>query len=381
MLDRTEPTEAQLDIEAGESALSLKARGAWVVAGIGQVDGTLRALSLPRSRRVVIDLAGVSAIDTAGAWLIHRTRKLFEAKRVDVVVRGLPAGSAALLEEVARNDRPCDIEPRRSFVLVEVLGRMGASLEEFGRGLFLLLGFLGLTLMVLLRTLRAPRRLRVNSISRHLEETALNAVVIVVLMNFLVGCVIAYQSANQLKMFGAQVFTVELVAISFLREIGILLTAVMVAGRSGSAFAAEIGAMKVREEIDAMQTLALDPIEILVIPRVLALVLAVPLLNFLGNMAGLTGGGVVAWLTLGMDPEAFMSRLVEMTELTNFWVGMIKAPVFGFLIALIGCYQGFRVEGSAESVGQRTTQAVVEGIFIVIIADALFSIFFVQIGW
>jgi phospholipid/cholesterol/gamma-HCH transport system permease protein len=222
-------------------------------------------------------------------------------------------------------------------------------------------------------------RYRWNAFTHTIEQAGLNAVPIISLMSFLVGAVIAYQGATQLRNFGADVLTIDLVSVSVLREFGIMITAIMVAGRSGSAYAAEIGSMKVNEEVDAMRALGLDPMEILVIPRILGLVVAIPLLNFISDIAGLAGGCLATWSELDITPQAFISRLHEVTVLNNFWAGMIKAPIFGYLIAMIGCYEGFRVEGSAESVGTHTTLSVVEAIFIVIVVDAAFSVFFVQV--
>ena len=225
-----------------------------------------------------------------------------------------------------------------------------------------------------------PWRIRWTALVNHMEQAGLNAVPIVGLISFLVGAVLAYQGADQLRRFGAEIFVVNLIGISVLREIAILLTAIIVAGRSGSAFTAAIGSMKVREEIDAMRILGLDPMEILVLPRVLALVVTLPLLAFFADIMGLLGGAFMAWAALGIGPGQFLERLGDAIPMWSFWVGLIKAPVFAFLIAMVGCYEGFQVEGSAESVGRLTTQAVVEAIFLVIVADAVFSILFAYLG-
>jgi phospholipid/cholesterol/gamma-HCH transport system permease protein len=213
-----------------------------------------------------------------------------------------------------------------------------------------------------------------------MEEVGLNAIPIVGLMSFLIGIVLAFQGASQLQRFGAEVFVVNLVAISVLREIGVLMTAIIVAGRSGSAFTAQIGSMKVNEEVDAMQTLGLDPMEVLVLPRLFALMLTLPLLAFFADIMGLMGGALMAWIALDISPATFIERLRDAIGLWSFWAGILKAPFFAFLIAMIGCYEGFQVTGSATSVGHRTTRAVVEAIFLVIVVDAAFSIFFQVIG-
>ncbi|MDH3663453.1 MAG: ABC transporter permease, partial [Alphaproteobacteria bacterium] len=232
----------------------------------------------------------------------------------------------------------------------------------------------------LVRNILHPTRFRLTSLTHHLEQTCLNALPIVGLIAFLIGVVMAYQGADQLKRFGAEIFTVDLVGVSVLREIGILLTAIVVAGRSGSAFTAEIGAMAVNQEIDALRAIGLDVVEVLVLPRMLALMIALPLLAFFADILGLFGGGLMAWLVLGISPGQFLTQLESAIEPATFWVGIIKAPVFAFLIALVGCYQGLLVSCSADSVGRHTTKSVVIGIFLVIVFDALFSILFSTLG-
>jgi len=236
-------------------------------------------------------------------------------------------------------------------------------------------------MQTLWRTAKNPSRLRVTPLVYHMEQVGLNAVPIVALISFLIGIVLAYQGATQLRQFGAEIFTVELVSISVLREIGILLTAIIVAGRSGSAFTAQIGSMKLHEEIDAMRTLALDPMEMLVVPRVLALILVLPMLGFISDMMGLFGGLLMCWTVLDIMPGTFIARVEEWVPLSHFWVGIIKAPFFALMIGLIGCYEGLKVEGSAESVGRLTTKSVVESIFMVIVVDAFFSVYFAEIGY
>jgi len=223
------------------------------------------------------------------------------------------------------------------------------------------------------------RKLRVTATVFHMEQVGLDAVPIVSLLSFLVGAVVAFLGATVLRDFGAAIFTVELVSYSFLREFGVLLTAILLAGRSGSAFTAQIGSMKSREELDAIQTLGLDPIELLVLPRLLALLVMLPVLTFIAMIAGIIGGGLVGSMSLDITPAMFVARLHEMTQQRHFWVGMLKAPVFAFIIAAVGCLEGFKVEGSAESVGRHTTAAVVQSIFLVIVFDAMFAMFFMKV--
>jgi phospholipid/cholesterol/gamma-HCH transport system permease protein len=366
-------------LQMERDAATLLLSGAWITSTVKAVDAALRRLALPAARQVTIDFHAVSRFDTAGAWLVYRTIKALRSQGRQIELAGLGPDQARLIEVVAANDRPMPAEHARPMVLLQLLARIGEGVVEFWASVVALFGFFGLTLLTWWQIFLKPRRFRWNAFTHTIEEAGLNAVPIISLMSFLVGAVIAYQGATQLRNFGADVLTVDLVSVSVLREFGILITAIMVAGRSGSAYAAEIGAMKVHEEVDAMRALALSPMEILVMPRILGLVVAMPLLNFISDIAGLAGGALASWSELGITPQAFLARLQAVTLLNNFWAGMIKAPIFGYLVAMIGCYEGFRVEGSAESVGRHTTLAVVESIFIVIVVDALFSIFFVQV--
>lgn len=372
-------SEAWLDVSEDASSVVLRPTGDWVVRHAQALDKVLHALETHR-RAVTFDLSHLAKLDTAGAWLIHRTSRAFEKSGAAVTVAGGTQAQTTLLNAIAKSDRPFKPEVREGNPFVNVVVRMGAALEEAGNTTRDLVAFLGLVLETLGKTIVNPMRMRMTSTIYHMEQAGLNAVPIVSLISFLIGAVLAYQGAEQLRRFGAEVFTVNLVAAGFLREIGILLTAIMVAGRSGSAFTAQIGSMKLREEVDAMRTLGLDPMEVLVLPRVIALLIMMPLLGFISAMMGLTGGGLVAWLELGMSPAMYIERLSEAAGVWDASVAFIKAPVFGLMIAMIGCFEGMKVEGSAESVGQRTTASVVEGIFTVIVVDAIFSIIFVKLG-
>ncbi len=371
--------EAWLDVSEDASSLMLRPQGDWIVRHAVAVDKALAAIDTIGRRTATFDLSHLRKLDTTGAWLIYRTGRTLERAGAAVTIAGATAPQATLLNAVAKGDRLAEERPHYN-PFVNVVVRMGAALEEAGQTTRELVAFLGLILETLGKTVLNPLRMRATSTVYHMEQTGLNAVPIVSLISFLIGAVLAYQGAEQLKRFGGEIFTVNLVAVSFLREIGILLTAIMVAGRSGSAFTAQIGSMKLREEIDAMRTLGLDPMEVLVLPRVIALIVMVPILGFIGAMMGLFGGGLVVWLELGMSPQMYLVRLNEAVDIWDAGVAFIKAPVFGLLIAMIGCFEGMKVEGSAESVGQRTTASVVEGIFIVIVVDALFSIMFVKLG-
>jgi phospholipid/cholesterol/gamma-HCH transport system permease protein len=291
----------------------------------------------------------------------------------------MSAADVALVRLVAaRHGQPAPSHPAHASLL-RMLERVGGAIVDAWHQTRELLGFVGIMLTTLGKVILRRRRVRLTATVFHMEQTGLDAVPIVALLSFLVGAVVAFLGTTILRDFGAEIFTVELVSYSFLREFGVLLTAILVAGRSGSAFTAQIGSMNSREELDAIQALGLDPIELLVIPRLLALLVMLPALTFLGMLAGLVGGGIVGVLSLDFTPAMFISRLHEMTELRHFWVGMAKAPIFAFLIAAVGCHEGFKVEGSAESVGRHTTASVVQSIFLVIVFDALLAMFFMEL--
>ena len=326
---------------------------------------------------MTIDLSAVEALDTAGAWLIATST----GQDASLIVGTTPAQDALIA--VVRSNLPQDADTRtapgvRQRVLA-ALDRLGRQVESAGKGLVDLLGFFGLVVARLVGTILHPSRLRVTALVHHMQEAGMNAVPIVALLSFLIGIVLAFQGADQLTQFGAEIFVVDLISLSILRELGILLTAIIVAGRSASAFTASIGSMKMREEIDAMPTLGLDPIELLVLPRVLALFIMLPLLGFIADIAGLFGGALMSWYQLGVSPGMFMTRLLE-TDVSHFLVGISKAPFFAVIIAVIGCFQGMRVEGNTESLGRLTSRSVVQAIFMVILADATFSIFFAAVG-
>lgn len=356
-------------------------QGRWVIAGLAEADTALRQWRPSGKPAVALDLAALERLDTAGAWVLHRTRKTLRAEGLQVEYINVQPDHAALLARVEASDAHGSVEPRQSNIVVVVLAEIGETMAYAVNEARALLGFLGLLMATLGRTIANPRRLRGTPLVYHLEAVGFNAVPIVALISFLIGVVLAYQGATQLRQFGAEIFTVELVAISVLREIGILLTAIIIAGRSGSAFTAQIGSMKLNEEIDAMRTLALDPMEMLVLPRVLALIIALPMLGFIADIMGLLGGAVMCWVVLDITPALYLQRLNEWVPLAHFWVGMIKAPFFALMIGLVGCFEGLQVKGSAESVGQLTTKAVVESIFMVIVVDAIFSIYFAVIGF
>jgi phospholipid/cholesterol/gamma-HCH transport system permease protein len=352
--------------------------GRWTLACLEEAQRALSAL--PRGARVeAVDASEVEALDSAGALLWLERLGAGSAPEPFAHFRGLREESASLLRLVAGQQRPAAPQARPEGGLHALLARIGQALESQWQQALALLGFVGLVLTAVAQLGSGRRRLRLTATVFHMEQTGLDAVPIVALLSFLIGAVVAFLGATVLRDFGAQLFTVELVSVSFLREFGPLLTAILLAGRSGSAFTAQIGSMKAREEIDAIRSLGMDPVELLVLPRLFALLLMLPLLAFLAMLAGIVGGGLVGSYALEISPGMFVARLHEMTDIRHLWVGLVKAPVFAFLIAVVGCLEGFKVEGSAESVGRHTTSSVVQAIFLVILFDALFALFFMQI--
>jgi phospholipid/cholesterol/gamma-HCH transport system permease protein len=325
-----------------------------------------------------LDLSGVTILDTAGAWLLVSYQAAGAAAGQGVTLVGASPAQSLLLDTVSAA-MPAPRKPARRrphHRAGDGLARIGAQISVFATSIGESVGFLGLVMARMGWMILHPSRLRVTALVHHMQHAGVNAVPIVALMGFLIGIVLAFQGATQLKQFGAEVFVVDLIAISILRELGILLTAIIVAGRSASAFTAAIGSMKMREEIDAMRVLGLDPIERLVIPRILALVILLPMLGFIANMSGLLGGGLMAWTQLGISPGMFRTQLLNNTDVSHALVGLSKAPVFAVIIGVVGCHQGMLVKGDTESLGRQTSRAVVIAIFMVIVVDALFSNFF-----
>lgn len=327
-----------------------------------------------------IDLSSLTRLDTAGAWSLITLKNRFAQSDKPLQFVGASDKAASLLDSVAR--ALPEPEPPSAHKM-----SFAAWLDRFGHNVFsglmflrALTGYLGIFLHRLARALRHPSEFRMTSLVHHCEEVGLRAVPIVALMAFLIGVVLAFQGSTQLRQFGAEVFVVDLIAISILRELGILLTAIIVAGRTASAFTAAIGSMKMREEIDAMRTLGLDPGMNLFVPRILALLIMLPILGLIANVAGLFGGALMAWIDLGISPAMFQTRLVEGTSVDHVFVGLVKAPVFALIIGVVGCHAGMQVQSNAESLGRMTSSAVVTAIFAVIVADAVFSIFFARIG-
>lgn len=355
----------------------LSVQGRLTIDSFADLD--LDAIRQQASRAEAVDIAALAHVDTAGAWFLLDLAGRTSAGAASGIT-GASAAQTQLIEAVRTNLPPKAAEARPPVRLVDHLETLGRRVARAGSNALEMLSFFGQVIGAMGGVIRHPRRLRLTSVVYHCQQVGVQAVPIVALMAFLIGVVLAFQGSAQLRQFGAEVFVVDLIAISILRELGILLTAIIVAGRSGSAFTAAIGSMKMREEIDAMRTLGLDPVAILILPRVLALVLMLPALGLIANVSGLFGGALMSWIELDVSPAVFQARLVSNTDVWHFNVGMIKAPFFALIIGIIGCFQGMKVGGDAESLGRQTSAAVVMAIFMVIVADALFSIFFAIVG-
>lgn len=372
-----EVAESWLRTSKEQDSLVLTAGGAWTVRQAAEIDRALHAVAFEGARRAVFELSGLTAFDSAGAWLLTRTLAECQDRGVPTETRGLADNYLPLLRVVETAQANAEVQPAmlRKYWLAMV-ERVGIATFEFFAEAKSLISFYGMTVLAYLEIFRRPRLFRMISLVNQIEQSGLNAIPIVCLLSFLIGIVIAYVGADQLRQFGAEIFTVNLLGVIMLREIGVLLAAIMIAGRSGSAYTAQIGTMQVNEEIDAMRTLGLDPMHVLVLPRINGLLISLSILAFLSNVAGLLGGAVMATVVLDVTFVQFLQQLKSVVTLNHFFVGMVKAPVFAFIIAIVGCYEGLRVSGSAESVGRMTTKSVVTSIFLVIIADAIFSIIF-----
>ena len=371
----TPPSHAVPSIEIDPSdAARVRLSGEWTLHYAEAIGTALRAIP-DQARR--LDASSVSRLDSLGVLqlLRHVARRELGDDALEFREEHRPL--VQVIEDV-KDGRP---KAKKAYGFVAALERLGHAVQDNAREVIALVSFLGETLSKLVRTLAQPRRLRMTATVFHMEQVGLDAVPLVALLSFLVGAVIAFLGANILADFGAAIYVVELVSIAFLREFGVLLTAIILAGRTASAFTAQIGSMVSREEVDAIRTLGLDPVDLLVIPRMLALMVMLPLLTFIAMLAGLLGGMVVGLTSLDIPMQAYYGRMQETMELRHFVVGMAKAPVFAMVIALIGCLEGLQVTGTAQSVGERTTSSVVQSIALVIVMDAFAAIWFMHMGW
>ncbi len=368
-----EAAEYDIRSDTGGGGTLLALSGPLQVRSIGALDARLGKVDDRFDR---IDLSAVTDIDTSGAWLVLRL-----AEDRDASVVGASEQAERLMQAV-REIRDGEIKaPAQGNLILRTLFELGEIISGWGRGFVGILSFLGALIVSFGSIIRNPRRFRGKALVRQMQLVGIDSLGIIGLMSFLIGIVIAQQGAVQLAQFGAEIYTINLTGRLSVRELGVLMTAIMVAGRSGSAFAAQIGTMKLTEEVDAMRTIGVSPMEALVVPRVLASMIMLPLLGFYSAVLAIIGGATVSALTLGIPFITFLSRIQEVVPAYDLWVGLTKGPVFGLIVALAGCYHGMQVKSSAEEVGLRTTQAVVTAIFTVIVLDAFFAVFFTKIGW
>jgi len=365
---------AEYSVEQGEGeTATLTLSGPWLVSTIGAIDEDVRDIAAQVAK---IDLTGVSEIDTAGAWLVGSIAEQHGAE-----ISGAGERAQRLIDAIAGLGSEEPITAPRLPFWSRISEAMGDKVFNARTGLRDFIGFLGSVISAAGSIIRHPRRFRMLAFVRQLELVGVSALPIIGLMSFLIGIVIAQQGAVQLAQFGAETLTINLVGRITLRELGVLMTAIMVAGRSGSAFAAQIGTMKLTEEVDAMRTIGISPTEALVIPRVLACTFMMIVLGFYASVMTIIGGAVVGDLMLGIPFWTFLARIQEVVPIHDLWVGLVKAPVFGLIVGLAGCYHGMQVKGNSEEVGYRTTMSVVSAIFAVIVLDAFFAVFFTEVGW
>jgi phospholipid/cholesterol/gamma-HCH transport system permease protein len=377
-----------VEVRSRDHSLELDLTGEWRALQFAEIEAALASIDLVGTRRVVISTERLSALDLSGAWRLREFLGRARAAGAEVTFRGTPPDQLRLIDETLHKDadaadsadEPSMENSPHTREVIHPLTAIGRHAVLFGRHLMLGLAFLGRVITTSARALTSLKRLRPISIARHVFDTGITAMPIVALIAFLISVIIAYMSAQQLRSFGAEIFVVDLVTIGVLRELGVLLTSIIVAGRSGSAFAAEIGSMRLNEEVDALYATGVDPFEVLVVPRVLGLVIALPLLTIIADIIGLMGGALLCRYLLDMPLTQYINRVNESIAPTTFWVGLIKAPVFAVLIAMAGCYRGMQVRGSSRELGNLTTVAVVQSIFLVILADALFAVLFMELS-
>jgi phospholipid/cholesterol/gamma-HCH transport system permease protein len=368
--------------QAHDGTVELTAGGAWTASNAAELERLVQGIAAENDRfqATAIDMRGVEHFDTYGAFLLERLCRLRLGHGPRVRIIGLEGRYQGLLREVQRLDPPLPEAISQGGVTLGALEWLGGGVSAIASDIGIFIDMVGALTMAVLRLLRQPMKFRLTSAVHHLDCVGWQAVPIILLITFLIGGIISQQGFFHFRKFGADEYVVDMVGILVLREIGVLIVAIMVAGRSGSSYTAELGAMKMREEIDALRTMGFDPVDMLLLPRVIALIVALPMLTYLGSMAALYGGGLVAWLYGGMSPEIFVTRIREAISPTHFKVGLIKAPFMALAIGVVACSEGLKVRGSAESLGLRTTASVVKSIFLVIVFDGLFAIFFASIG-
>lgn len=373
----------QIEFELQEETLTIRASGSWLLADLPFLLDYSHALPANGYRLMVIDLSRLERLDSAGAWMIARLVHMGKDRQNDIKMEAIPQHLGALLKRVLDSSSIRDEQSSKEGMLVAAFQpviAIGRYVTGFCKKITSMTAFFGALVLALISLIWSPQRLRWRSVSLHIQRAGWEAIPIVALLSAMIGVVLAFQGFDQLRQFGAEIFTINLVAISVLREMGVLLTAILVAGRSSSAFAAQIGTMQLNEEVAAIRAMGLSPMDLLVLPRVLALLVSLPLLAFFADILGIAGGMLMVWVVMDIPFAQFLENLRQIITPSSFWIGISKAPFFALLIAMIGCYEGFKVEGGAESVGRMTTLAVVESIFVVIVLDALFSVYFSKLG-
>lgn len=365
-----------------DGVLRIAPQGEWTIGVAVRLDSALRAIRAPAGTgRVEIDCAQLAALDTAGSMILVRHRAAWRERGLPAEFVNLSEIHRVLIDEVAEHPLVAAPSPEEVGWAIRILEDTGRSVAGSGRDAVRITAFLGAVVTALARVVISPSRLRFTSIVYHMEHVGFRGIGIIALLSFLIGGIIAQQGAFQLRKFGAELLVVDLVGILVLRELGVLVTAILYAGRSGSAFTAEIGAMKMREEIDAMRIIGLDPVETLFLPRLIALVLTLPMVTFISDLAALIGGGLVCYYYIDLSPDAFVTRLRDGIGMNTFLVGLFKAPFMALVIGLVACVEGMKVTGSAESLGRQTTASVVKSIFIVILLDGIFAMFLSAVEW
>lgn len=372
-----------LGLDTAGHGVTLKVQGDWQLANMHAVEaalGELAAASLGGT--IQLDFSALKVLDLPAAWLLVQRIEALKAQGAEIDLGPAPPETLTFIEEITR-DTPPQSSPQGDDLpfLARMVARVGRESVEQVADTRRALGYFGEIVATGIAALPRPRRLRLPSIVRQVHETGIQAIPIVALIAFLISVIVAYLGADQLRQFGADIFTVDLVSVAVLRELGVLLTAIIVAGRSGSAFAAEIGVMKLNDEVDALKSMGVNPFEVLVLPRLIGLVIAMPLLTIIADLMGLVGGILLSYLLLDISIEQFLQRMQEILAPTTFWAGLVKAPVFAVLIALVGTYRGMQVRDSSRELGRLTTVAVVQSIFLVIFADAIFAVVFVELDF
>ena len=371
-----------LTATASDDGIELRPGGAWTAANAARLEVLSNSVTgqIEQAKALKLDMSGLRELDTLGAWLLEKISRRASVSGRSASIVGVADNFAGLIEEIHQVNRRNAPPPPASNPVVSKLNDIGRATLGAREDVGAFLGMLGSLFLALLGVLRRPRSLRITSLVYQLYRVGFQAIPIMVLITFLIGAIIAQQGFFHFRKFGADSYVVDMVGILVLRELGVLIVAIMVAGRSGSAYTAELGSMKMREEIDALSTMGLDPVEVLILPRIIALVIALPILSFIGSMAALYGGGLVAQFYGDMAPAIYIARLHDAVSVTSFKVGIIKAPFMALAIGIIACSEGLRVKGSAESLGKQTTTSVVKSIFLVIVLDGLFAVFFASIG-